>query len=133
MTAIAQLAVAQAPVTQVPSLGRAVAGGDGSLTATVGHPTQGAPPDAQLQRAAKEFEQIFVRQLLESTKIGGNSGKGYGSMVVDAFAEAVTAGEGIGFGDQIARMLAQVHHQPQPAGTDPAIPIDESQPRTRAR
>lgn len=79
-------------------------------TARVAAP-RGPEPDAQLVRAAQQFEEVFVRQILESTNLAKSGGNGYGDMVVDAFAQAVTSGDGLGFGDQIARMLARAHHQ----------------------
>ena len=103
------------------------------LTAGVDTPTpaaraaNGPEPDAQLVRAAQQFEEVFVRQILESTNIAKSGGNGYGDMVVDAFAQAVTSGNGLGFGDQIARMLARAHHQG--AGGTTVAPL-QGAPRT---
>ncbi|HHH30124.1 MAG TPA: hypothetical protein ENK57_17515 [Polyangiaceae bacterium] len=83
---------------------------------------RGPEPDAQLVRASQQFEEVFVRQILESTNLAKSVGNGYGDMVVDAFAQAVTSGDGLGFGDQIARMLARAHHQGG-GGTTVAAPL----------
>jgi Rod binding domain-containing protein len=100
------------------------------LTVDRAPPQAAAPPDAELVRASRQFEEVFVRQILESTNLAQAGGKGYGDMVVDAFAQAITSGEGLGFGDQIARMLAEAHHRAPAAvnafeaGTQVATPKD---------
>jgi Rod binding domain-containing protein len=53
-----------------------------------------------LDMAAREFEQIFVRSMLKDTPIAGK-GDAYGDLAVDALAKSVTAGRGLGLGDLI--------------------------------
>lgn len=100
------MTVTAAALAAVKPLTRAV-----DTSTPAGAVAKGPEPDAQLVRASRQFEEVFVRQILESTNLAKSGGKGYGDMVVDAFAQAVTSGEGLGFGDQIARMLARAHHQ----------------------
>jgi flagellar protein FlgJ len=89
-----------------------------------------APPDPQKVKLAREFEQIFVRKMLSSlektSKVSGrdnldSGGNVYGSMVVNALADAVTAGGGIGLADMIARSMSQQH---------PAAPAKAASPGT---
>lgn len=65
--------------------------------------TSGAKPARKagdLDMAAREFEQIFVRSMLKDTPIAGK-GDAYGDLAVDALAKSVTAGRGLGLGDLI--------------------------------
>ncbi|MBX3186771.1 MAG: hypothetical protein KF819_07135 [Labilithrix sp.] len=57
-----------------------------------------------LESAAREFEAIFVRSLLEQSPIAGK-GDAYGGMAVDAMATSVTAGRGLGLGELIRRTI----------------------------
>jgi Rod binding domain-containing protein len=60
----------------------------------------------EVERVARDFESIFVRQLLSAAKFGEDGGKaGFGSMVVDALATSVTEGGGIGLAQRIAEAL----------------------------
>ena len=59
---------------------------------------------ADLEMAAREFEQIFVRSMLKDTPIAGK-GDAYGDLAVDALAKSVTAGRGLGLGDLIKRSV----------------------------
>jgi peptidoglycan hydrolase FlgJ len=72
----------------------------------------GAKERAKALEAARDFEAIFVRQLLQPLEkvqsLGGNSNSGqqiYGSMMVGALADAATRGGGIGLSDLIANAL----------------------------
>lgn len=58
-------------------------------------------------KVGRDFEAILVRQMLAKTNIGGKGG--YGDMASEAFASAVTAGGGLGFGKVIADQLAPHH------------------------
>jgi flagellar protein FlgJ len=68
-------------------------------------------------KAAREFESILLRHVLESlqktAKVGksdSNSAGAYGSMAVEALADAVTRGGGLGLADLIAKTLeSEVH------------------------
>ncbi len=73
--------------------------------------------DPRLRQAAREFEAVFVRQLLQSTKLAsmGND-RGHGAMVLDSLAQAVTAGNGLGLAAHIEQMLRDVDRA-QAAGT----------------
>jgi Rod binding domain-containing protein len=62
--------------------------------------TKAAKKKGDLDMAAREFEQIFVRSMLKDTPIAGN-GAPYGDLAVDALAKSVTAGRGLGLGDLI--------------------------------
>jgi Rod binding domain-containing protein len=63
-----------------------------------------------LHKAAEELETSFLHQLLESAKIGGKDAKnGYGSMAVDALAQGIQAGGGLGLARQIERALDRQH------------------------
>jgi len=108
------------PTAALPAVKLLTPAVDGSTPKA--RPPAGAEPDAPLVRAARQFEEIFVRQVLETTNLAKSGGNGYGDMVVDAFSQAVTSGDGLGFGDQIARMLARAHHQGA-GGTSVAPPV----------
>jgi Rod binding domain-containing protein len=81
------------------------------------------PVDPKALQAAKDFEAIFLRTLLSSlektTSISGGSGKlttgqsTYGSMVVGALADKVSANGGIGLADIVAKSLTA--HTPHKA------------------
>ncbi len=67
-----------------------------------------APPKA-LDQAAREFEAIFLKQLLtslERTTEGASGNAIYGSMVVDSMADAITRAGGLGLADEIQRSLS---------------------------
>lgn len=70
----------------------------------------GRPVDTgALGRVAREFEQILVRQLVSAAKLGGKKGEvGYGAMVGDALAGAITAGGGLGLARCLEAALARV-------------------------
>jgi len=61
--------------------------------------------DPALERACKDFEAVFLRQLLEVSKVGKQAGAGYGSMVVDALATSVNDAGGLGLADRIRAAL----------------------------
>jgi Rod binding domain-containing protein len=70
-----------------------------------------APPaDPRLKEAARQFEAVFLRVMLTSlertTKIGNGSPisagqSAYGSMVVDALSDALSASGGIGLQESL--------------------------------
>lgn len=62
--------------------------------------TKAAKRKSDLDMAAREFEQIFVRSMLKDTPIAGK-GAAYGDLAVDALAKSVTAGRGLGLGELI--------------------------------
>lgn len=74
-----------------------------------------APKDPKLIEAAKQFEAVFMRELLKpleksTAAMGGSSTSAgestYGSMIVDALGDAVAKAGGLGFGDQLVKDLA---------------------------
>jgi len=75
-------------------------------------------PEPGLLKAAKDFESIFVRQMLKSvekTTAAGGSAKAtagqstYGSMIVDTLSESISKGGGLGLADVIARSMMASH------------------------
>lgn len=69
-----------------------------------------APTDPRLREAARQFEAVFLRVMLTSlertTKIGNGSPisagqSAYGSMVVDALSDALSASGGIGLQESL--------------------------------
>jgi len=76
-----------------------------------------ADKNAQLAKVASQFEEVFVRQLLQTSKIGGDGkeeGSGYASMAVDSLAQGITAGGGLGIAKQIQAALdhSMAHSHP---------------------
>ena len=70
----------------------------------------GKPEDTKAKddtaKVGREFEAIFVRQMLTSTKVAGKSG-GYADMAVEALASSITAAGGLGMGRAIEQALGQ--------------------------
>lgn len=84
---------------------------------------------AQRVKAAREFEQIFLRKMLSSLeKTGRAKGDGavsaggdvYSSMVVGAIADAVSSAGGIGLADLIICSTTPKPSSPAPASVPPA-------------
>ena len=78
--------------------------------------------DPKALKAARDFEAIFLRTLLSSlektTAVSGGgklntSQSTYGSMVVGALADNISAGGGVGLADIVARSLSA--HVPHPS------------------
>ena len=67
-----------------------------------------APTETQkahdLEDAARQFEQIFVRSMLAESPLGKN-GDAYGGMAIGALAGAVTQGKGLGLGELVKRAV----------------------------
>ena len=92
---------------------------------SAGAAKQAEPVDPKALQAAKDFEAIFLRTLLSSlektTSLSGggklNTGQStYGSMVVGALADKVSAGGGIGLADIVAKSFT-VYAHPHTGGT----------------
>lgn len=66
--------------------------------------TSDAKKSKNLEVAAREFEQIFVRAMLKGTPIAAK-GDAYGDLAVDAVAKSVTQGRGLGLGEFIRHSL----------------------------
>ena len=97
-----------------------------SATQAAGGPSKAEAPDPSVLKAAKEFESIFVRQMLKSlektTAAGGNAkataGQStYGSMIVDSLSESISKGGGLGLADVLARSMMAAHPVAPPAPT----------------
>ncbi len=102
-----------------------------------------APKDPKLVEAAKQFEAVFMRELLKplekstAAMAGSSTSAGestYGSMIVDALGDAVAKAGGLGFGDQLVKDLAPRLEAEEKAKSTPpapkalsgaAIPIDK--------
>lgn len=68
------------------------------------------PKIAELEEAARQFEAIFVRQLLKTAKFGGKSAKsGHGQMAVDAMANSICEGGGLGLSSHIHDVMLKAH------------------------
>ncbi len=93
---------------------------DPAITQALAQAKTNAPEEdpkkaAAQQKAAREFEAIFLRQMLSSinktSKISGKpegSSSVYSSMVTDAMAEAITSGGGLGLADKIMAATLKV-------------------------
>ena len=89
------------------------AGGSGEIS----HPSDltsggNAHADKRLEEASRQFEAVLLRQMLSSLgrATGGTSGQAggstiYGSMVVDAVADAVSQAGGLGLGSMLTKAL----------------------------
>jgi len=86
-------------------------------SATTAAPAQEAPDPKALQ-AARDFEAIFVRQMLKSLEKTTAAGAGtqasagektYGSMIVDTLSESISKAGGLGLADVIAKSLIAEH------------------------
>lgn len=85
-------------------------------TAQGAAPVQGPDPktDHKIREVAREFEAMLVRQMLTAAGVGGKDKEGaYAGMEVDALANGVTRGRGLGLAQQIADALAREAHAPK--------------------
>ena len=89
--------------------------------AAAGAATKPDAPDPKVVKAAKDFEAIFVRQMLKSLEKTTAAGCGtqasagektYGSMIVDTLSESISKAGGLGLADVIARSMAIQHPSP---------------------
>ena len=78
-------------------------------------PDAKAAVDPKIQEAAREFESMFVRQILSAAKVGGahQESQGYDGMVVDALATGIANGGGLGLAREIEDALLQVQSRLQ--------------------
>ena len=91
-------------------------GAIGSATsAGAAAPANPAAPDPKLLQAAKDFESIFVRQMLKGLEKTTAAGAGtsasagektYGSMIVDTLSDSISKAGGLGLADVIAQSMA---------------------------
>jgi len=107
----------------------------------VGALTNAPTPDPAALKAAKDFESIFVRQMLKSvekTTAAGGGAKAapgqstYGSMIVDTLSESISRGGGLGLADVIAKaMMASHPGLKNPAAAASGSPANPSGPDAR--
>lgn len=94
--------------------------------ATLARKTDADPAQKKLIEATKQMESVFVRELLNAAKVGGpKADSGYGSMAVDALADAIEAGGGFGLARRIQQAVEEMHRAPK----DPvaaAVPGNEA-------
>jgi Rod binding domain-containing protein len=95
--------------------------------------TSPATPGHKIREVARQFEALLVRQMLTAAGVGGVGGKekdgAYAGMVVDALAQGVTAGRGLGLAQKIADSLAREAHEPassSPTSTPASTPLKVS-------
>ena len=97
--------------------------------------------DPAVLKAAKDFESIFVRQMLKSLEKTTGAGGGtkasagqatYGSMVVDTLSDSIAKAGGLGLADVIAQSMMASHPSLKapssatttgPAAAAPATPL----------
>jgi len=101
---------------------------------------------SKISQAAKDFEAVFLRQMLsaleKTTKVGDKSPtipgqQTYGSMIVEAVADAVSAAGGLGLGKILSNAMAEKAGVPaqDPSGaalTNPAVKADLAQATSRS-
>ena len=64
--------------------------------------------DPKLKKAAEQFEEMFVKQILSNAKLTGKDKEdGYDGMAVDAVASAVSKGGGLGLAHQIEEAISR--------------------------
>lgn len=67
--------------------------------------------DHRIREVAREFEAMLVRQMLTAAGVGGKDKEGaYAGMEIDALANGVTKGRGLGLAQKIADALAREAH-----------------------
>lgn len=92
-----------------------------NLAALRGTPEIKDKKQAELARACKELEGVFLRRLLEAAKFGEHAGgQGYGSMIVDALATSISEGGGLGLSDRIRDALAPTQHHSAAKTAEPS-------------
>jgi Rod binding domain-containing protein len=98
-------------------------------SATAAAPMKADAPDPKLLKAAKDFESIFVRQMLKGLEkttaagAGAESSAGektYGSMIVDTLSESIQKAGGLGLADVIAQSMAMSHPSLRASASAPA-------------
>lgn len=69
----------------------------------------GKPEDPRsTARVAKDFEAVFIHQILQSSHaLGKNDGTGYAGMALDALANGISEGGGLGLAKAIQHVLDQ--------------------------
>ncbi len=76
----------------------------------------------EITQAARQFEAVFVRMMLEplqktgeskKSTPGASAGGAYGSMVVDALSDAITQSGGVGLAHMIEDALSGTNRRPK--------------------
>lgn len=120
------------PLLQAKNLGDGTTELASTGTAQSSAKVADADETRKLQQAAKDFETVFLRQMLSAlertTKVGDKGPniagqQAYGSMIVDAVADAVAQAGGIGLGSVLAGALAQ---KAASTGSEPARQVGAS-------
>jgi flagellar protein FlgJ len=83
---------------------------------------QPGPPKPELVKAAREFEAVFLRLILapleKATQVGkgqgASGGDAYGSMVVGALADSLSAAGGLGMADVIVESFSRPESAKRP-------------------
>lgn len=108
-----------------PEPGEASAAKAPSLGATgLAAPKKPNAASERLLGAAREFEAVFVRQLLAASNFGGSKasggGSGYQGMATDALADGIIRAGGLGLSEQIRRAMEKSEGTlVSPQGPDP--------------
>lgn len=92
-------------ISGAPSASAAPTAAAGTHT---GAAAQKDPRSAKLHHAAHEFESMLVKQLLKAAKMGGtgtDKSSGYADMAVDALANGIEKGGGLGLARRIEDAL----------------------------
>ncbi|MBS2012278.1 MAG: hypothetical protein JST00_05300 [Deltaproteobacteria bacterium] len=95
--------VAAAPAPATPA-----AAVDAKVGAKATGDAKAAKKDKELAEAARQFEAIFVRSMLAQSGVAGKAGS-YGDFAVDALAQNVTSGKGLGLAELIRRAVEKSH------------------------
>ncbi|TWB44251.1 rod-binding protein [Nitrospirillum pindoramense] len=91
-----------------------------------GGPGDGTKDDAAVEKAAKEFESVFISQMLqhmwEGVEVDPNFGGGHAEemfrgMMIEEQAKAITKGGGLGIADEIKKEMVRM--QEKAGATDP--------------
>jgi Rod binding domain-containing protein len=84
--------------------------------------TGGAKTEAQAEKAAKDFEAVFIGQMLstmfEGVKTDGPFGGGYGegvfrSLMVEQYSKTIADQGGFGLADQVKREILKLQEMKQ--------------------
>jgi Rod binding domain-containing protein len=89
--------------------------------------------DPRLEKAAREMEGVFIRQLVAAAKLGGKSGEsGYGAMATDALATGIQQGGGLGLAKRIEDALSATLRPVAHAAAPGAAPLASGAPLSGA-
>ena len=88
---------------------------DGVTSVTAQGQKPQAAGDRAVREAAQQFEKLLLRTMLKqmekSIHVSGKSGAAgsslYGSMMVDALADAMVKAGGVGFADKVAQSMQE--------------------------